>query len=50
MKALTLIGAAFVIASLAGAFIPGAAFHVYFGTEDGARAWHRKHVEPKEAP
>lgn len=49
MKIMAFIGVMWTAAGLIGAFVPDAAFHVYFGTEDGAAAWHKKHSE-KGAP
>ncbi|WP_168162353.1 hypothetical protein [Acidovorax sp. KKS102] len=48
MSALAIIGATFLCAVFAGAVIPGVAYHVYFGTEDGALEWHQKHAQPKD--
>lgn len=42
------IGAMWTAAVLAGSMVPGVAFHVYFGTEDGAMAWHKKHHKEGE--
>ena len=50
MRMLALIGGAFLLAVFAGALIPGVSYHVYFGTDEGAIEWHRKHAQPKEQP
>jgi len=36
------VGVVCVVALIAGAVIPGVSCHVYFGTTDGAREWHKK--------
>ena len=46
MRVLAIIGAVFLIFSLLASLVPGAAFHVYFGTEDGAKKWHAKNSKP----
>lgn len=48
MRALALIGALFIFSCVIGAVVPGAAFHVYFGTEEGAAKWHRQILKGKE--
>lgn len=50
MRVLAIIGGTFLLASFAGALIPGVSYHVYFGTDEGAMEWHRKHAQPKEQP
>ncbi len=48
--AIIVIGAAFLIFSLLGSLVPGAAFHVYFGTEDVAKKWHTKNSQNHDHP
>lgn len=50
MKVLAIIGGTFLLAVFAGALIPGVSYHVYFGTDEGALEWHRKHAQFKEQP
>lgn len=38
----TSLGVAFCIAFIAGACVPGLEFHMFFGTESGAAAWHQE--------
>lgn len=48
MRVMALIGAIWVVLSLAGAFFPGLSFHVYFGTTEGAQKWHIERAQAKE--
>ena len=36
------VGFACVVALVAGAVIPGVSCHVYFGTTEGAKEWHKE--------
>lgn len=47
MRVLAIIGGTFLVCVFLGAAVPGVAYHVYFGTEDGATEWHQKHAQPK---
>ena len=49
-RVLVIIGGTFLLAVFAGALIPGVSYHVYFGTDEGAMEWHRKHAQHKEQP
>lgn len=49
MRVLAIIGGLFLLFVLAGALIPGASCHLYFGTDQGALEWHQKHAQPKES-
>jgi hypothetical protein len=44
MRVLALIGGFFLLFTIIGS-LPGMSFHVYFGTEEGARKWHNEHSQ-----
>ena len=44
-----IFGVALIVLSIAGALVPGLAFCLYFGTEEGALAWHREQIVRLEA-
>lgn len=57
MRALALIGAAFIVLTLLGAVVPGWNFHVIFANDKSALDWHAsrvvelaKRIEAKEQP
>ena len=44
-----IFGVALIALSITGALVPGLAFCLYFGTEEGALAWHREQIVRLEA-
>lgn len=49
MTILKIFGLALIVMSIAGALVPGLAFYIYFGSEDGALTWHREQIVRLEA-
>lgn len=50
---LSWVGSCFLIAAVAGIFIPGVEFHIYFGTKEGAIKWHEEKItksKPNKEP
>lgn len=43
------IGATFVLLSIAGAIIPGFSYHVFAGTTDKAMEWHKEQFKKLES-
>lgn len=39
-----IFGVALIALSITGALVPGLTFCLYFGTEEGALAWHREQI------
>lgn len=48
MKTFAIFGAFAQALILVFAFTPGLRMQVYFGTEAGARAWHKRQCTPEE--
>ena len=44
------LGIGFITCAFLGMFVPGIEFRVYFGTTDGALAWHREMIECMTRP
>ena len=44
-----IFGVALIALSITGALVPGLAFCLYFGTEEGALAWRREQIVRLEA-
>lgn len=42
---LQVVGFVFCIAFIAGMVIPGVSCHIYFGTDAGAKKWHKEKAD-----